>query len=199
MTGKHLTRNDFFEMPWKNGRGMTTELFRVERDGRMIFRVSSAAVTESGPFSDFTGFDRTLVNLGPGIMSLSHDDKARYSLSVNAVTHFDGGAKTVCQIDRASRDLNVFCAQGEIFATTVVLELKALEVLPVPSTSSIFIYVMSGTLNLNDGGGAGVLVNAGEGFSREADATAPQARLSLAPANQSNAIFAAILFHKVSK
>jgi hypothetical protein len=84
-----------------------------------------------------------------------------------------------------------------MFATTVVRDLKALEFLPVPSTSSIFIYVISGTLSLSDGDGADVLVNAGEGFTREADAAAPQARLSLAPAKHTNTIFAAIVFHSI--
>ncbi len=194
---KHLTRNDYIEMPWKNGRGVTAELYRLERDGRLVFRVSSAAVTESGAFSDFTGFDRTLVNLGPGTMSLAHDEKPGRTLSVNGVAHFDGGSKTFCQIDQPSRDLNVFCAQGEIFATTVVRDVKALEVLPVPSTSALFIYVISGNLTVSDGDGGSTMVGAGEAFLRETDSAATHARFSLVPGNQANAVFVAIVFHSI--
>jgi environmental stress-induced protein Ves len=199
MIGKHLAKKDFIEMPWKNGQGVTTELYRLDRDGRMVFRLSSAAVTESGLFSDYSGYDRTLVNLGPGTMMLAHNEKPSFALSLNAVTHFDGGSNTFCQIDQPLRDLNVFCAHGEVFATTVVRGLKALEVLPVPPTSSVFIYAISGALTIDVGGGESLLVNAGEAFLREADATSTQARLSFLPSGQMNAVFAAVLFHNIAK
>ena len=63
----HLTPADYIRQPWKNGLGSTTELWRLERDGRLLVRLSRAAVVEDGPFSQFPGIERNLTVLsGPG-------------------------------------------------------------------------------------------------------------------------------------
>jgi hypothetical protein len=67
MTMIHLTPADYTRQPWKNGRGVTTELWRLERDGQLLVRLSRAAVVEDGPFSLFPGIERNLTVLsGPG-------------------------------------------------------------------------------------------------------------------------------------
>ncbi len=67
MTLRHLTSTDYSSQRWKNGRGTTTELWRVERDGTLLVRLSRAAVVEDGPFSVFPGIERNLTVLsGPG-------------------------------------------------------------------------------------------------------------------------------------
>jgi hypothetical protein len=64
---RHLTSADYTRQPWKNGRGTTTELWRLERDGQLLVRLSRAAVVEDGPFSLFPGIARNLTVLsGPG-------------------------------------------------------------------------------------------------------------------------------------
>lgn len=64
---RHLTPADYTRQPWKNGRGTTTELWRLERDGQLLVRLSRAAVVEDGPFSLFPGIERNLTVLsGPG-------------------------------------------------------------------------------------------------------------------------------------
>jgi environmental stress-induced protein Ves len=63
----HLTPANYTRQPWKNGRGLTTELWRLERDGQLMVRLSRAAVVEDGPFSLFPGIERNLTVLsGPG-------------------------------------------------------------------------------------------------------------------------------------
>jgi uncharacterized protein len=63
----HLTPADYSRQPWKNGRGTTTELWRLERHGQLLVRLSRAAVIEDGPFSLFPGIERNLTVLsGPG-------------------------------------------------------------------------------------------------------------------------------------
>jgi environmental stress-induced protein Ves len=63
----HLTAADYIRQPWKNGCGTTTELWRLERDGQLLVRLSRAAVVEDGPFSVFPGIERNLTVLsGPG-------------------------------------------------------------------------------------------------------------------------------------
>ncbi len=63
----HLSATGFTAMPWANGKGTTVELLRVERDGRLILRLSRAMVVEDGAFSIFAGLARNLTVLsGPG-------------------------------------------------------------------------------------------------------------------------------------
>jgi uncharacterized protein len=63
----HLTSADYSLQPWKNGRGSTVELWRLERDGQLLARLSRASVVEDGPFSLFPGIERNLTVLsGPG-------------------------------------------------------------------------------------------------------------------------------------
>ena len=63
----HLTQADYIRQPWKNGRGTTPEMLRIEREGQLLFRLSRASVVEDGPFSIFPGMERNLTVLsGPG-------------------------------------------------------------------------------------------------------------------------------------
>lgn len=63
----HLTPADYRRQPWANGRGTTTELYRVEANGTLLLRLSMATVSEDGPFSLFPGIERNLTVLsGPG-------------------------------------------------------------------------------------------------------------------------------------
>lgn len=59
----------FRSMPWKNGKGVTREIYREDdAAGDMLWRVSIAGVTEDGPFSSFPGYDRhILVLTGDGM------------------------------------------------------------------------------------------------------------------------------------
>jgi environmental stress-induced protein Ves len=64
---QHLTPADYTRQPWKNGLGTTTELWRLERNGKLLVRISQAAVVEDGPFSIFPGIERNLTVIsGPG-------------------------------------------------------------------------------------------------------------------------------------
>lgn len=69
----HLRPSDYRVMPWKNGGGSTTEI-AIELEGASLsdpfaWRVSSARVEASGPFSGFPGYERSLVLLeGAGLL-----------------------------------------------------------------------------------------------------------------------------------
>lgn len=63
----HLTAADYSRQPWKNGRGVTVEMWKLERGGQLLARLSRALVVEDGPFSVFPGIERNLTVLsGPG-------------------------------------------------------------------------------------------------------------------------------------
>ncbi|MGB5853856.1 MAG: HutD family protein [Oceanisphaera sp.] len=58
-----LEPEDFIDMPWKNGGGVTRELYRLPGEPGSDFglRISMARVGQSGPFSLFPGIDRILM------------------------------------------------------------------------------------------------------------------------------------------
>ncbi|SNZ20167.1 HutD/Ves family protein [Cohaesibacter gelatinilyticus] len=60
----------FTTTPWKNGGGITHEIAKYELDGAMLWRLSLAEVTRSGPFSIFPGLDRVLYSVGDTGMKL---------------------------------------------------------------------------------------------------------------------------------
>lgn len=63
-----LSPADYVATPWKNGRGVTTDiaaLYRPEAKGRdwsdMLWRFGRTPILESSPYSDLTGFERLQV------------------------------------------------------------------------------------------------------------------------------------------
>jgi uncharacterized protein len=53
-----IDQNNYKSVPWKNGKGKTTELiagFHPNID-KFIWRISIAGVVNNGEFSDFTGY-----------------------------------------------------------------------------------------------------------------------------------------------
>ena len=67
---KIYSPQSFQTLPWRNGLGSTVELLAETPNKNEAFswRLSIASVTKNGPFSDFSGYDRTLLLLeGTGI------------------------------------------------------------------------------------------------------------------------------------
>ena len=74
-----LGAEDFIDMPWKNGGGVTRELYRLPGEPGTDFglRLSMARVRQSGPFSFFPGINRILMLV----------DGAGFKLDMNGSTH----------------------------------------------------------------------------------------------------------------
>ncbi len=93
----HLRPSDYRVMPWKDGGGSTTEI-AIEPTGAgladpFLWRVSSAQVASSGPFSRFPGRARLLTLLeGTGLI-LDIEGQGRQRLKhPGQVVAFAGGA-----------------------------------------------------------------------------------------------------------
>ena len=108
MKFRHLNAADFVRQPWKNGGGSTTQL-AVEGDGdRWLWRLSAADVAQSGPFSDFAGYERTLMLLDGDGMDLEIDGRVTTLRTPFEPFVFDGAAKTNCTLlGGPVRDLNL--------------------------------------------------------------------------------------------
>jgi environmental stress-induced protein Ves len=78
---EHKRPGDFRVMPWKNGKGSTTELL-IEPPGATVatgflWRLSMAPVEVSGPFSVFPGMDRSLLLVAGSGLELDHGPHGR--------------------------------------------------------------------------------------------------------------------------
>lgn len=108
MRFRHLNSGDFVRQPWKNGGGSTTQL-ALEGDGdRWLWRLSAADVEQSGPFSDFAGYERTIMLLEGDGMDLEVDGRVTALRVPFEPFVFDGAAKTSCTLlGGPVRDLNL--------------------------------------------------------------------------------------------
>jgi environmental stress-induced protein Ves len=110
-----IPRASFAPLPWKNGGGMTYEAIRLPPTGDPFsWRVSLAQIDSSGPFSDFTGYDRNMVLLqGRGIALRFDDGEQRALRRVGDWLQFDGGKPVHCELlDGPCMDLNLMVSKS---------------------------------------------------------------------------------------
>lgn len=114
-----ITQAMFRRMPWKNGKGETLELMKLEDESGIKFRISQAAVAQSGTFSDFSGLERHLVLIGGKGIRLSHQSE-QGELTHHDLLHeldiatFNGGDMTSSElIGGPIEDLNIMVRQTD--------------------------------------------------------------------------------------
>lgn len=109
---RHLTGRDYREMPWANGRGVTVEMLRVDRDGALLWRLSRASVVEAGAFSQFPGFERNLTVIsGPGF-DLVGEGVHLQARPLQPVSFAGDVAIRAEAVTAPSDDFNVMVARG---------------------------------------------------------------------------------------
>lgn len=100
--------------PWKNGGGVTRELFRLPAgSGEAALRLSIAEITGGQPFSFFPGVDRIILQIdGPAMDLIVEGETVR--LSPDAPFPFAGEAAVGCRLAETgtARDLNLMCRRG---------------------------------------------------------------------------------------
>jgi environmental stress-induced protein Ves len=94
-----IRKSSFTAVPWKNGGGITHEVMRLPSAGEFLCRVSVAEIAQSGPFSDFTGYARTMVLLrGAGIRLTFAGREVAALREVGDCVDFDGATPTECEL-----------------------------------------------------------------------------------------------------
>jgi environmental stress-induced protein Ves len=107
-----LRAENYRAMPWKNGGGTTREI-ALEADpshpDRPLWRLSMATIERNGPFSDFAGYDRTIVAVDGNGVELIVANGAATTLDRSCRSaSFPGEAHVQCRlVDGTVRDLNV--------------------------------------------------------------------------------------------
>jgi environmental stress-induced protein Ves len=144
-----LRKASFTATPWKNGGGITHEVIRVPAgDGVFRWRVSVAQIDVSGPFSDFTGYRRTMVLLRGRGVRLTFDGAPPTSLTdVGDLAEFDGALKTdCCLVDGPCTDLNLMVAKSVGRVGASVERLREPRVLPALRNGVSLVFGISGGL-----------------------------------------------------
>ncbi len=93
-------QSDFKTMPWKNGGGITTEIFRLPSkiNDSFSFRLSRAEVSTNGPFSIFPDIDRILLLVsGDGFKLSSNEREVELNKKLNPL-YFKGEEVFSCQL-----------------------------------------------------------------------------------------------------
>ncbi|MCB5203199.1 HutD family protein [Neorhizobium sp. T786] len=114
---------DYKRMPWKNGGGETVEIAVFPPQASLDdfgWRISMATVATDGPFSAFSGIDRTLSILDGAGMVLSIAERSPVVLDAVSAPHaFPADVETSARlIDGPITDLNVMTRRG-MFRHTV--------------------------------------------------------------------------------
>lgn len=177
-------------MPWKNGRGFTSELAlwpagssfeRADFD----WRISRAAVEEDGPFSSFPGFERVLVvTQGAGLV-LDHGTFApRAKLERLVPYRFSGDWPTSAELVAGRvADFNVLCRRGSAEAEVELWDGPVDRLVTAAAREQVFLHVLRGSLEVADrkvSGGESVWLLPGvdSRFSASGSATALLVRIS---------------------
>jgi environmental stress-induced protein Ves len=112
-----LHAQDYRRMPWKNGGGETVEIAVFPASAGLedfVWRISMATVASDGPFSSFSGIDRTLSILqGAGMMLTIGDDGPVALTPATPPFAFPADVPTsAILLDGAITDLNVMIRRG---------------------------------------------------------------------------------------
>jgi environmental stress-induced protein Ves len=151
----HLTERDYETRPWKNGKGVTTEIhFEPPGGDQRDFdlRISLAPITEAGSFSSFTGADRRITLIEGEGLELDFGDR-KMSLRPFEPQGFDTGLAPVGRpLGGPVRVINVMARRSRWrFADCRVV--TGLDEVLAPGSLAVF-FAASGSWKVEAGDGA---------------------------------------------
>lgn len=149
---KLLTPTDYKTMPWRNGKGNTIELLKEtlpDGDG-FAWRLSMADVTTDGEFSNFSGYQRTLLLLeGNGItLDCNQSHQHRLTQQLQAA-EFSGDDHTTASLhDGPIKDFNIMTHRDHCSAAVITCNQP--ENIPINVDAKVLlIYAVEGNLRIN--------------------------------------------------
>ena len=153
MTGLVLRTSDYQRMPWKNGGGTTTEIWKaVSPDGEMLWRLSIADVASDGPFSAFPGIDRFIMVIEGKGMELTVDGRPQRLHDLFEPFAFSGDAATDCRLIAGPiRDFNLMVARSYGSGALRVRHLAAGETAARFAENVAAVHVLRGQIELQSG------------------------------------------------
>ena len=139
-----IRESEYREQRWKNGGGLTREIaagFSDEATPRTLWRLSLASIERDGPFSEFRGYDRTIVAID-GAVELAVEGQ-RVLLERAVPYDFPGEAQVACRLTGGpARDLNVLTLRNDYAHDVEIVTSLARFVLD--EDEIVFVYVIDG-------------------------------------------------------
>ncbi len=153
--------SDYAKTPWKNGLGWTEQIAIHPPSADLkradfLWRISTARVAQSAPFSIFAEHDRLLVILEGEGVRLSHtfeegEESEKVELPRLEPYEFPGDVLTRCDLlDGPVQDLSVFFRKGEVMADAQIVNLDdgEPEFVWEPAGKTNFAFAVSGSVDL---------------------------------------------------
>lgn len=130
--------------PWKNGGGVTRQIACCPEGSQLIdfdWRISTAEISQDGPFSIFEGIDRHLFVLGGNGLSLEIGSSGNRQLYNGQKIEFRGDEQVFARlIDGPVTDLNIMIRRGTLRAQSKLLIIDGQQKIALPwSTAAVFI------------------------------------------------------------
>ena len=158
---KILRPDDYREMTWKNGKGITVEI-AISPDAATVddfdWRISMATVSEDGPFSSFPGIDRTLSVLDGKGLELFVEGQAPARLTIDTPPHaFAADKPTHARlIDGKLTDFNVMTRRGQCSHSVEMITASA-RIVNRHDWTTLVAYCHTGTANIDADGNSALL------------------------------------------
>jgi uncharacterized protein len=147
----HLRRENYHSMPWRNGGGMTLEIAREPPEGsEFLWRLSVATVTGSGPFSNFTGYRRSVTLIaGAGFRLDTGGEHPVVLNSVGATASFSGAASTRCAlINGVCSDLSLMIREPGAIISVIRIHGAATRAVPLEADALKAVFCLAGGTRL---------------------------------------------------
>ena len=154
MGSRLLREAQYARQQWRNGGGVTAEIWRETMpDGEFLWRLSMADVASDGPFSQFPGYDRHIMLVEGAGMMLEHEGLPSSRLERPFHPHsFPGEVNTQCRlIQGPCRDLNLMIRRRHASGGFMVERMKAGGHLMANKMVASAIFVLAGQVHVAPG------------------------------------------------
>jgi len=149
---------------WKNGGG-ETDVVALAPGERPEWRISVARIERDGPFSDFTGYDRTIVPLSGEGVTLAFASGEERALGSFEPYAFAGEDAVEARLSNGPvSDFNVMTLRERCVHRATTIGFGANGVPIDAGDVAGFLYVASGTVEID-----GTIAEAGDTFGLDAD------------------------------
>jgi len=161
---ERIPATSYQRVAWKNGGGVT-DVIAVAPGERPEWRISVARIELDGPFSDFTGYDRTIVALSGDGVTLAFESGEERALGSFQSYAFAGEDAVEARLSSGPvSDFNVMTLRERCVHRATTIGFGANGVPIDAGDVAGFLYVVTGTVDVDDN-----LANAGDTIRLDAD------------------------------
>lgn len=138
-----IRAESYSAVPWRNGGGTSYVIAGGDEEG---WRLSRTTIERNGWFSDYTGYDRTIVQLDGDGIELTIDGETRRLQRRFEYHTFTGEAKTWCRLAGGpANDFNV-ATRRDRWSHSVSVSRVMGPRLKLSVAALCFVYVLRGTI-----------------------------------------------------